>query len=823
VIITCIALLTLTLVLALPQLGYSHSSSAVSGQQSGIALTLTESPPILPSDGGTYQSLVLEFKNETSGLPFIPQNNVTIYMSSTNLQAGTVPTTVVFPAGSLFVHASFTTTSSPAITSVNAFATGYSTASAQVTTSLAEGIPTALEVFLNPSQIPPNEKFHSIVIVQAVDINGNPVKLGSALTVSLSSSTPEFGSVPSSLTIATGNSYGETTFSPTFVAGSTTITASAPGLRTGSNTMTTTGVVAGRVVVSAAPSIIAANLPNSSVISIQLQDNRTQTPAVASSAVTVVVSSSNQTVVNPPLIVTIPAGLSYTSFMINGGAPGTATITASPQGYSSGSVLITVENPASSANSLAVSFAPQILLPNNATYNGMVAVQLEHCVGNTCTPATNTTATTVYTRSSNNATMQVSTRPLTINAGSNVGFTNITSTFLPGSAIVTAQGRSLSATSVSLASSGLVPNSLSIQVGPQILLADGEKYDFITIGLINSQTQTPEPAPVSTTITLSSTVNLGVLQNIVTIQAGQTFANTSLTSSLLPGSTRITATASNYTTANATLTLISPPATNLALYASPGEVLANGQAYQNLIVQLQNGPGYPEKTDAPITVELTTNNLAIGQVPIEVTVPAGSTFTAVNFSSTNTPGVTSITAFANGFQSATASVNSTLLPFSAQLTLSSAYLAYGAKSTAVVNVESNGAPLNGALLSWTSSGGSLSGESSTTNSNGVGSATFQAGSVNATFHVQVQVSMSGYKNYTASAIGTVYNPSGSTQPKGGNSFISSIPVIGPYLAMTVLSVPVWILIPVVVGAGGISAFMVRRLLYGSVEYEEEEE
>ena len=817
---SCLILFSLSLLYGVPSF-YKTSSIADATSQSSIALTLTASPPMLPADGGTYQSLFLEFKNSTSGLPYIPPANLTVSLSSTNLQAGSVPSTITFPAGSLFVNVPFTTTLSSGATTVNAFVAGYGAASAQVLTTLAGGMPAALEVFLSPTQLPPNEKFTGTVIVMAVDSLGSPVKLGNPLTVALSSSESQIGSVPTSLTIPAGSSYGEATFSPTYLAGQTIISASSPGLTPGSAAMSTVGSVGAKLVLSAAPPKIVASSSESTTLSIQLQDNNSETPVLAPSAVSVVLTSSNTNVANPQsTLVTIPAGSSYATVNVKAGTTiGVANITASAQGYLKGSTMITTSAATTTPNSLSLSFAPRILLPNNMTYVGAVVIELETCTTSGCSPATSASPVTVYTRSSNNATMQVSTIPVTIPAGQTHVSTNISSTFRPGNAQITAQAIGLSSDTESLTSFGLTPNALSVQSGSSELLADGESYNFVTVGLINLGTGSPATAPVNTVVNLALTSSVaGSIVPTVMIPEGQSFVRANFTSLGLPGITEITATASNYTTANVNLTLVNPPATNLALFAAPNQVLASGQTYENLLVQLQNSAGSPEKTDVNVTVELSTGSLQAGQVSPQVTIEPGSTFALFSLTTTGTPGVVNVTGFSNGFQSGETEVSTILLPMKAQLQFVPS-LKYGALANATVSVESQGAFLQDASVTWQASGGTLSNEINTTGSSGTATATYTAGSVAGGYKITAQVSKAGYQTLSANVTLAVINPNPNTttQTQTNNNLFGI-----PYLGMAFLGIPLWSIIAIAAGGSTGGFLFMRRMRGGGFEYQDEE-
>ncbi|MGI0079897.1 MAG: hypothetical protein ACRECH_09760 [Nitrososphaerales archaeon] len=810
-------LFSLSLLYGIPSF-YKSSSVANATSQNSIGLTLVASPPILPADGGSYQALVLEFKNLTSGIPYVPASNLTIQLSSTNLQTATVPQSLVFPAGSLFETVNLTTTSSPGSTTVNAFVTGFTPASTSVTTELTGGMPAVLQVYMSPPVVPPNKLITSSVVVVVLDSLGNPVKLGTSLTVALSSSNSQVGSVPSSITIKAGASYGDAFFTPTYVAGQTVITASAAGLTAGSTVMNTVGPVARRLVVTVAPSIILDS-GDYATVAVQLQDNSSSTPALAPSNVNVVVTSNSTGVatVSGSSLITISQGQSYALLNVtSGGSAGVANITASAQGYLKGSALLSADAVgAKPANRLSVSFLPNTLLPNNQVYSDAAVVELQYfnSATNIATPVSSP-GVTVYTRSSNNATMAVNPAPMNIPSGQTHGFASITSTFLPGLAVITAQANGYSSDTESLTSFGLNPDALSISTGPKLLLADGESYN-LTVGLINKESNNPAIASANTIVNLASTESVvGTILPTVTIQQGQSFATVTFISSGLPGVTQITATSSNAAATNATLSLINSQATNLAIYATPNVIIANGMMYSNLIVQLQDANHNPEKTDVPLNISLTSSS---AHVSSQITVGTGQTFAQASFFSTTSPGQVNITAFRNGFEYAQTSITAIVLPLQAQMTFSAASIPLGGRATATVAVGASGQPLSGAAVVWQTNGGTLVGVQNSTNSAGKANTTLQGTTIPATIRVSAQISAPGYETVNVNSTIQVYNPTPPPQPPNSNSVFGI-----PFLGMPILGIPLWAIIVIAAGGAGGGFFYMKRIRGAAFQYQDEE-
>ena len=375
------------------------------------------------------------------------------------------------------------------------------------------------------------------------------MKLASDLVVTISSSNSQIGSVPTSLTIPAGQSFAATTFSPSFLAGNSVVTASASGYLSGSASVSTVGPVPRRLVLSIAPALLSDTNGTNATMSIQLQDNNSQTPALAASPVNVIVTSSNSSVVEPvSTLVTIPAGSTYaTTTLVSKGDAGFANVTASAQGFVKGSALVTTSAPGKNPNSLAVYFAPNTLLPNNQRYNGTVVVEQQEAFSNgSAIPAVSKNSTLVYARSSNNATMQVSGATMNITAGSTYISMDVSTTFLPGLVSITAQSPGLLADTANLLSFGAIPDTISLQFAPDTLLSDGSSYNSVVVGLINSGTGSPAIAPLPTVVALSSnSSSAGVIQSSVIIPAGATYARAEFTTSGLPGNVQIIATASS--------------------------------------------------------------------------------------------------------------------------------------------------------------------------------------------------------------------------------------------------------------------------------------
>ena len=580
----------------------SHYSSAITATAS-TELTITMKPSVLPADSGTYPAIVIQFIDPSTNLPVIPGNNTIIYLSSSNRQTGTVTPSITFPAGLLYYDVNFTTTTLPGNTVIYAVAQGFTTVSAELKTETVGGIPTSLDVFMSPNQILAETNMSSQVVVQAVDAFGNPVNLGSSLTVSLSSSNTLVGNVSSTLTIPANQSYAQETFTPTATSGETVITASASGLN-------------------------------------------------------------------------------------------------------------------------------------------------------------------------------------------------------PGSAIMSTINQASSPTA----------ESLSLQFSPPVLFSDGRTYQNIVVGIVDSN-GSAYPASSDTIVTLtSSTASVGKVESSVVIPRGETFARATFSTYGLAGSTTITATASDLTFAQANLNLVTKAATTLGIYSVPGTVISQNQTYNNLVVELQDGSGNPEKSTFPVSVSLESLDPAIGTVPAQVVIPNGSTYASVPFTSTGLAGSTRIDAFATGFVLGQIVVNSTLLPMTVTLVPTPDSMSDGGISRLSLTVFSGGFPIQNASVQWIPTAGQLSSVSKTTNGSGFASAVITASTTLTTISVDVRVSAPGFALSSASTTLIII------QPKTHSNSISSI------FFEKIFFIPIWGLV-VVAAAAPTTAFVIlkRRSTSGNVDYGIDEE
>jgi hypothetical protein len=157
------------------------------------------------------------------------------------------------------------------------------------------------------------------------------------ITIQLSSSSENVGKVQPTLEIPTGQVFATATFSTTYKAGTTTITAAATDLITDTETITTIGPIPNKLTVYCSPSTLPADAREYKAIQIQLQDSRGKPALDPNGDVTVSLFSSDPTIGTVPQTLTIPYGETYaTTTFTSTYVASSTSITVQASGYATG-------------------------------------------------------------------------------------------------------------------------------------------------------------------------------------------------------------------------------------------------------------------------------------------------------------------------------------------------------------------------------------------------------------------------------------------------------------------------------------------------------
>jgi hypothetical protein len=218
---------------------------------------------------------------------------------------------------------------------------------------------------------------------------------------------------------------------------------------------------AGKLSISVAPAVLDANPSFNALMSVQLLSTSNSFPVPVTTPIEVVLTSNNTNVAAPSAtLLYITSGSYATENLTAGGSAGYANITASAPGYLPAWFIVTARNPIASGpnlkNFIVPYFAPSEISSNNQNYPNMIFGALEtlNVTSGLYYPKAATSPVQVWGRSSNNATMSVSTAPYTIPTGGFYALFNLTSTYFPGVANVTLQANNWNTLTTSFTSYG---------------------------------------------------------------------------------------------------------------------------------------------------------------------------------------------------------------------------------------------------------------------------------------------------------------------------------------------------------------------------------
>jgi len=329
-------------------------------------------------------------------------------------------------------------------------------------------------------------------------------------------------------------------------------------------------------------------------------------------------SSSNSGVASVPATVTIAEGATGANVTVTPGTQGSATITGSASGFTSGTSTVNV------GAAPAISFTPTSLtITGTATQNLTL---------NLSSPAPSG-GLTVNLTSDNNV---VATVPATATfaAGATSATVPVTGV-APGSTVIRASAPGITETTanVTVASPGSITlaGGVTVGVGQSVPIA-------VTL-------TTPAPAGGVTVTLTSGDSAIATITGTVNIAAGATTPATQpQVTGVGLGSVSITATAPSYSPGTQTVQVIVSPA------FTPNTLTITGTSTQNLTLTL------PAPAPASgVTVNLSSSNTGVATVPASVQFAGGATSVSVPVTGV-APGTTTITASGSNISQATASV-----------------------------------------------------------------------------------------------------------------------------------------------------------------------
>ena len=397
-------------------------------------------------------------------------------------------------------------------------------------------------------------------------------------------------------------------------------------------------------------------------------------PSVALTNISVYLSSSSANVAKVESAMVIPQGALYaTANLTTTVTPGTSTITASSGGLQTASTQVTTATPSGFPYSLRVFLAPDTVI-SESSYKGLLIVELLDQLG---LPARAGSGALVQLTSSDARVANVSQDSLLIQPGEIYATGSFRTSFVPGTAYITASLTGLLSGGANVHVVGATALKLSISAQPAsiALTQTGRVVVWLTDASGNPARATKAvtasvvssnltAATVSPSCTRSMPANSPLCVETITIKAGEIYGYGSFYPQSLSKGVTLSASYPNLVSSSTTVTVKQstyvgsrPNSGSLELSIAPGPVLSDHGSYASVFVYLQNSAGLPGVANDNINVLLSSSVSSIGSVPSSVVIPSGMSWAVCNFSATYASGNTSITAASSNFLPAVAVLN----------------------------------------------------------------------------------------------------------------------------------------------------------------------
>lgn len=471
----------------------------------------------------------------SGGIPAVTDRPLTIYLSSEDQKIGTVPKYVTIPQGSTGTSFDFVPTTVQGSTRVTASANGLSPGHVTVSTSGPVG--TKLVIEFAPATIPAPVGFDSTFIVQIQDANNVPVLAKQQIIVSLTSSDTGVAKVPEEIIIEPGNSYATEKIKANGKVGSSTITASAPGLVSGFSEVNTVAHQEAsdnsqkQINVYVIPTTIVPNNAEKAHVIVQVTDTIGNVYSSKSYLYyPIILSSSNANMGSLDKNLHADRTYAVTTFK-SSFYQGTSTISASANGYTTGQAIAATKG--FSPFALQVMQLPQVVLAGNnggsgigssASASSSIVVSLFDEKGK---PVVAQQQDILVSLSSSDPQIAQPALTTVIPVGRSYAQVQVNPTSTPGSTTITAQAAGLAPGSVAFKTVGNTGDSSQYKFGifavPR-LPADGRTYESVFVQLRDANGN-PVPASADTRIVLASSTNAaGSVEEAVTLKKGSSFA-----------------------------------------------------------------------------------------------------------------------------------------------------------------------------------------------------------------------------------------------------------------------------------------------------------
>jgi len=721
------AVLALAGLLFVPVLPFIATANAATGRidVTQFQLEMTPIAPKLPADGGIYYAMI-ELQNVKDKNPIAApfDFDITIISSDPSVLSGQEKATL--KKGESMVKAELTTTNKAGEVSISAQGEGLKSDSVTINTLLLDSLdPTKLALYAAPPSAVPDPKIVGTLYIQLLNSRNLPATSEESIVVSLSSSKPQFGTVPSYATIPPGQSGVSVDFKANYESGITRIAASAPGLSPAQLDLKADGPLATKLVVEFGPTKIPAVSGFDGIMSVQLRDEN-DNPVKATQPVQVTLKSSDPNVATVQTNLEIEAGDSYATARVKAGGltgctlPGwaeadtsCAVITASASGLESGIGTLRLVEQGDDVGPYALYLysVPTILPPDNSEHPAIIIQAMD--ITDDKYPRPFNTPSWYYGH------IVLSTSDSAIGSilqsyESHMGYavTKFKTTYVLGTTtitgsstgLITASEKNFSPGQIDLQVRGSAPAGILLTQIPTIILANNQQSNPLSVSLIDSAGK-PVIAPEEIVVSLSSSnPSIATVPSYVSIPAGSSYVVQTVSVTDRMGETTITGSTSTLASSNLLFKTVGTKGTisqyALGLYNVP-KLSADTKEYEAVFIQLQDLTGNPVAAKDDVRVTLSSSSILAGKVQPEVVIPAGSSYAVAKFMTTISADKSiTITASSPGLKSVDAAMQTTVQPLTVKIVNSVPRQGTFSDEDIYVEVEvkSGSLPLEGATI-----------------------------------------------------------------------------------------------------------------------------
>jgi hypothetical protein len=419
-----------------------------------------------------------------------------------------------------------------------------------------------LMVSLGPSNLIADGADHNCVFVQLVNNKGEPIQAPENVTITVTSSRLDVGTVEGTINIPEGSSFGRSTFYATKNPGTTLIAATAPGYMTGGAELTTvSSAVSPHLKIYPLPSVAPAINGTKGSVVIEILNER-GIPYPSTENVTIKLAT-NSSVLTLPSTAMIQAGSYYTTIsynvrgnftVVNGTSVtpyGNVTLSALAQGFRPDSAVIQVMKPGNETRRLFLEIGPSNILPKDSLRDSVVVSLLDK----NGAPVVLNGTVAISLSSSADKTVAMVDKSVTIANNTYYTYANMTSIGIGNSLIaVSAQGLVIDTATITV--DGSIPTRLDLYINPDGIILGNPLTPIVTIQTVD---QRGAPVIVDEDINVflsSSNTAIGTLAQFVIIPKGHYYTQVKVEPESKAGTISIASSARGFEPSSGALTTI---------------------------------------------------------------------------------------------------------------------------------------------------------------------------------------------------------------------------------------------------------------------------